>query len=164
MELIRVLSETDHGLYVVKEEVWRFGKDESSEVTMVVAYNPEGKYIGEPHVAKYLCDKMGIAPTVRDPSLSVCTIGFSEKLQKWFGWSHRAIFGFQPGDVVKEGDATCDYLPIGFKAKTWLDARRMADAFAQSVSSKREMGLASEAMWQDSLRQGLDTVFGLQSS
>ena len=31
-------------------------------------------------------------------------LGFSEKEQKWYGWSHRAIHGFGIGDTVKKGD------------------------------------------------------------
>lgn len=37
----------------------------------------------------------------------VVNYGFSEKLQKWFGWSHRGIFGFGIGSEVKFGD--CAY-------------------------------------------------------
>ena len=35
--------------------------------------------------------------------------GFSEKEQKWYGWSHRAIYGFEIGSEVKKGD--CAYVP-----------------------------------------------------
>lgn len=38
----------------------------------------------------------------------VVNYGFSEKLQKWFGWSHRGIYGFGIGSEVKFGD--CAYL------------------------------------------------------
>ena len=61
-------------------------------------------------------------------------VGFSEKEKKWYGWSHRAIFGFGIGSEVKEGDCCEGYLPIGFKAKTLEDAKKMAEAFAESVS------------------------------
>lgn len=61
-------------------------------------------------------------------------LGFSEKEQKWYGWSHRAIFGFGIGDEVKEGDCCASELPIGFKAKTLEDAKKMAEAFSESVS------------------------------
>ncbi len=36
-------------------------------------------------------------------------IGFSEKEQKWYGWSHRAIYGFAIGSQVQKGD--CGYQP-----------------------------------------------------
>jgi len=77
-------------------------------------------------------------------------IGFCPKEQKWYGWSHRAIFGFGIGSIAKEGDCVCssgwtdEYLkdhpeadrslPAGFTAKTLNDAKRMAIAFADSVA------------------------------
>lgn len=35
----------------------------------------------------------------------------------WYGWSHRAIYGFQPGVRVEEN------LPVGFIAESEEDAR-----------------------------------------
>lgn len=79
-------------------------------------------------------------------------VGFSPKYQKWYGWSYRAIYGFGIGDVVAEGDITTtsgyvedfelehpdiafkNVLPIGFKAETLEDAKKMAIAFAAAVS------------------------------
>ena len=84
------------------------------------------------------------------PTHKVCSIGYQPETAKWWGWSHRARYGFAIGDVVKEGDltATSGYieeyeiqhpeenksLPVGFKALTTYDAKRMAIAFALSVS------------------------------
>ena len=34
-------------------------------------------------------------------------VGFSPKDNKWYGWSHRAIFGFEIGSTCKKGD--CHY-------------------------------------------------------
>jgi hypothetical protein len=128
-----------------------------------LAYTSEGNYIGTPKMAKMLCGKYGIKPelkqTIQDlmfeklegePNVRhTCCIGFSEKDNKWYGWSHRAMHGFAVGDEVKEGDCcassgfTEEYLkghpeedkslPVGFKAKSLGDARRMAIAFADSV-------------------------------
>lgn len=76
---------------------------------------------------------------LRTAGSSVCSMGFSESQQKWYGWSHRAVAGFGVGDKVKSG-STCTTategwaLPVGFKAKTLEDARRMAAAHAESVS------------------------------
>lgn len=39
-----------------------------------------------------------------DRERPVANIGFSEKENKWYGWSHRAIFGFTIGSEVKFGD------------------------------------------------------------
>ena len=81
---------------------------------------------------------------------NVACIGFSEKEQKWYGWSHRAIYGFGVGHIVKDGDAgtdsgwTKEYLeqhpeadlsvPVGFEVKDMEDAKRCAIAFAEAVS------------------------------
>jgi len=119
---------------------------------------PEGHYVGNPRLAHRLMVLHGIKPEPRtpaDPSSNggrgrTCSIGFCEREQKWYGWSHRAIFGFGIGDVVKEGDCTAssgwteeylaehpeadESLPVGFQAKSLEDAKRMAIAFAESVS------------------------------
>ena len=114
------------------------------------AYTPNGHYIGNPKDAFPLCRTRGIIPERREPHSNVCSIGFSQKDGKWYGWSHRAIYGFKPGDVVEKGSCCADSgwteewladhpedsraLPVGFKAKDWADARKMAVAFAASVS------------------------------
>ena len=42
-----------------------------------------------------------------NPGDNVPCIGFSTMEQKWYGWSHRAIYGFGIGSLVKNGD--CGY-------------------------------------------------------
>ncbi|MHA1170008.1 MAG: hypothetical protein ACTSRU_19440 [Candidatus Hodarchaeales archaeon] len=37
------------------------------------------------------------------------SLGFSSKDQKWYGWSHRAFYGFKVGSTVSKGD--CAYTP-----------------------------------------------------
>ena len=54
-------------------------------------------------------DEHGIKPERIRPDDYSCCIGFSEKEQKWYGWSHRAIHGFGIGSTVKKGD--CAYVP-----------------------------------------------------
>ncbi|NQY81945.1 MAG: hypothetical protein HRT36_02640 [Alphaproteobacteria bacterium] len=80
---------------------------EGDERTLERAKNKNGQYIGIPKEAKRLCDEMGIAPETISEKHNVCSIGFCAKDQKWFGWSHRAIFGFGVGSKVKKGD--CAY-------------------------------------------------------
>ena len=114
----------------------------------LAAYTKNGEYIGDKETADYLCNERRITPTVT-PGNPVCNIGFCESEQKWYGWSHRALYGFGIGDEVAEGDCTAssgwtdEYLaehpeddlslPVGFKAKTLEDAKHMAIAFAESV-------------------------------
>ena len=87
--------------YVLAEET---SHDFGEPITMTVARTPDGAYIGNKDWAEKLCDKWGIKPELRSPELSVCSIGFNEKEEKWYGWSHRAIYGFGVGSKVKKGD------------------------------------------------------------
>lgn len=104
---------------------------------MAHAETPAGDYIGSAKDAHFLCRKKGIAPEKADPESSVCSIGFCKKEQKWYGWSHRAIFGFGIGSEVKRGD--CAYVPEEFGRGEWTaetldDAKQMAMDFAEDVS------------------------------
>ena len=67
------------------------------------AYNNCGDYIGSPDEAEKLF-KRGINPELIDDSYQVCSIGFCKDEEKWYGWSHRAIYGFGIGSKVKKGD------------------------------------------------------------
>jgi hypothetical protein len=131
----KVLSVKKCDGYELRTELWDMsGPNGGDPIEVTMAYTPSGDYIGEPKVAEMLCDKRGIRPEKSDPSHCVCSIGKSEKDGKWWAWSHRALFGFKIGDEVEEGDCIAGYLPIGFKAKTEADAKKMAIAFARSVS------------------------------
>ena len=62
-------------------------------------------------------------------------VGFSPKDNKWYGWSHRAIYGFGIGSECKKGD--CHYVgstPGEWIAKTMEDAKQMAIDFNNGVS------------------------------
>lgn len=113
--------------------------------------NVDGGYIGGEREYKFLVEDKGLILIQKaEPSDNTCSIGYQPKENKWYGWSHRAIQGFTIGDVVKEGDLTTtsgyveEYriqhpdedmsLPVGFKALTLKDAKRMAIAFAKAVS------------------------------
>jgi len=140
--------------------VTKFGEEGSNTIHFMTSiYTPEGHYVGDPKFAIPLIMQKGIKPElipdefcqqIEDKPTRCCSIGFCEKEQKWYGWSHRSMYGFGIGDEVKEGDATSSSgltdeclaqhpewylsLPVGFKAKTLEDAKRMAIAFADSVS------------------------------
>ncbi len=62
-------------------------------------------------------DKLGHFPkfgitehvsSIWQPGKPIC-IGFNPDEKKWYGWSHRAIFGFGVGSECKRGD--CHYRP-----------------------------------------------------
>jgi len=152
-DVVKVLKVRNYkaGYQVRTEEILTHLEDKPKghSFLMKSAYTPEGLYIGNTRTAYRLCKKRGIKPELADHNDDVCSIGFCEREQKWYGWSHRAIYGFGIGDEVKEGDCTNssgltkEYLeehpeenlslPVGFKAKDLDDAKRMAIAFAYSV-------------------------------
>ncbi len=140
--------------YVLRTEMVEM--DECPTITIQSAYTPDGRYIGNGKSAYFLCKTKGIKPELSpqtekhcESPKPACSIGFCEKDKKWYGWSHRAIFGFGVGDTVEEGDCTASSgwtdewlaehpeddlrLSVGFIAQTLNDAKRMAIAFASSV-------------------------------
>jgi hypothetical protein len=136
--------------YEIRHELIDGKEFGGGDVVLHSAYTPNGDYVGDPKMARLLVAKKGIAPEKADPKHDVCSIGYSEKDGKYYGWSHRAICGFKIGDKVKRGDLTSssgwtdEYLkehpevgralPEGFEAKNKGDTRRMAIAFAEAVS------------------------------
>lgn len=76
---------------------------------MLSAYSTiDDSYIGDPDYAEKL-EQMGIAPQTV-PGSTVSCIGFCEKENRWYGWSHRAMCSFGIGSEVKRGD--CAYTPV----------------------------------------------------
>lgn len=128
-----LIEEIDRGPYVMRRELW-YHHSTQEPTEMFQAYTHDGHYIGDEKTAKMLCVKYGIAPELSDEDHQVCSIGYSEREGRWYGWSHRAIYGFKVGDKVKEGD--CGYNPeVGeWTAETNEDAKQMAIQFADSVS------------------------------
>lgn len=95
-------------------------------------------------------------------------VKFDKDKQKWFGWSHRGKAGFGVGSVVKKGDVIEDEsegekfykdgkgFKAGFKAKTLEDAKKMAELYAERMSSKKIISfnpdVEHEAMQRDFAR------------
>lgn len=120
IEVTEILSSKNYAAgYVIRRELWKNFTEEPLE--MKVAYTPDGDYIGDSKWAYRLCKVHGVKPELRTANSSVCSIGFSERQQKWFGWSHRAIYGFGIGSETKRGD--CSYHPTD-KADFLLDTIR----------------------------------------
>ncbi len=71
--------------------------------TRVAVSTIDGGCIGDLDTARML-EHRGIAPQLIDDKHKVCSIGFCDKDQKWYGWSHRAICGFGVGSKVEKGD------------------------------------------------------------
>lgn len=133
MEVTKVLSVRRFKCgYEVRREMWDHGDVDETE--MCTAYTPSGDYIGDPKDAYRLVHERGIQPQPRKrkKTPSVCSIGYSVKDGKWYGWSHRAIYGFKVGSKVKKGN--CGYRGKEWAAETTADAKKMAMDFAESVS------------------------------
>ena len=109
--------------YVIKDEVWEHNGDKTPILRQ--AYNFNDEYIGDSKLAYRLFHRYGIEHTEKVwPSSNICSIGFSPKEQKWYGWSHRALYGFGIGSKVEVGD--CGYHPSNpdeflEKVRKWHD-------------------------------------------
>jgi hypothetical protein len=62
-------------------------------------------------------------------------VGFSPKDGKWYGWSHRAIYGFEIGSECKKGD--CHYIPDTPEKLIDDHAEFFADISEQSANQRR---------------------------
>lgn len=118
---------------------------------IIMAYNMEGKFIGDEKDAKFFCCKLGVIPETYGEN-KVCSIGFNKDEQAWYGWSHRAISPpFKVGYSIDDPDHLCcssgwtaDYLaahpeanlslPLGFTANNLDDCKRLAIAYADAVA------------------------------
>lgn len=138
---VTVLKEILHPLYVEKIERWvmRHQDPKDAPVRMHNGYNHDNKYIGDIETTRTLCDKYGIKPEIKTPDSTVCSVGYSEKDNKWYGWSHRALIGFKIGDKLFEdtfGDDKTPYIEHGEKTiETLEQARESAIRFADSVAN-----------------------------
>jgi len=97
----------ERGYLIRTEQVYQDG-DEDNEFEMKTAFTMNEEYIGDPEWAERLYN-MGIVPQLASPKHKVCSVGYCEKEDKWYGWSHRAISGFGVGSEVTRGH--CAYKP-----------------------------------------------------
>lgn len=109
-----------------------YGVPETEGFVMVSAFTPTGAYIGDENDAIALVDR-GIKPELANPTDNVCSVGFCEADQKWYGWSHRAMSGFGVGDKMFV-DFTDALDPLYEGTITSLEeARQSAANFADAV-------------------------------
>jgi len=80
-------------------------------------------------------DWLGIKGQSLSKDSTVHSYGKAESDSKWYGWSHRAIYGFGVGDTVKAGTIGNDHEGAkDFVIKTDDQAKDMAIAFAKDVA------------------------------
>jgi hypothetical protein len=127
----------EFGYYSKTEKITYPG---SKPFTTTSFYTIDGDYyIGDEKWAKMLTQKRGltkIQTSFKDSK--VANIGFNEKEQKWYGWSHRAMFGFGIGDKIFKEQFGNDHTKFSEhgdkKIETLSDAKLAAGRFAEYVS------------------------------
>jgi hypothetical protein len=110
MKVKKVLDTILFKTCIVRREIIESEAPDGSDFEWKAAYSlVDGSYIGDCDNADYF-EKKGILPqAIPGSGNKVSSIGFCKEEQKWYGWSHRAIFGFGVGSRVKRGD--CAYQP-----------------------------------------------------
>jgi hypothetical protein len=132
------------GYFYCKELVDDSDYGGDGNLEMVCCYSDHnGQYMGDARTARYLCHKnqireIQLAEPKDAPPSKCCSIGFREKDQRWFGWSHRAMVGFGIGDKVFEEDFGDDHTPFvqhgKVEIKNMEQAKLAAIRFAEYVS------------------------------
>lgn len=125
------VKEFRRGSYVIRHERWTMEGEPPRDATfMKSAYSiQDGSYIGSTKIAHRLWKKYGIEKFYsRGPGKVTC-IGYNPTTKTWYGWSHRAIFGFRKG---QKKPRKC--LPNEGREYVIANPKRAAAAFAASVS------------------------------
>lgn len=75
-------------------------------------------------------------------------VGFSPKDKKWYGWSHRAIFGFKVGSTCKKGD--CHYRGVTVDDEIEDAIRFWSDPGHINVKAERDINnpLLLQVTWE----------------
>lgn len=107
--------------YTVWNEEIGDGSEKYPVVSVLSAYNHNDEFIGAPAWAEHLAI-LGIAPEIRqevndrvqnDGRGYVCSIGFNEKEQTWYGFVPGKILGFKVRHKTKLGDVA--FIPSNFE-------------------------------------------------
>lgn len=114
----------------VRDRTVEVGRD---EVTMTICRSLQDEsYVGPPDDAHRFICRYGIERFYAPPGCKVAAVGRTGD-GRWYGWPHRAIFGFRPGEPVENVSLLPGY-EVGYVPVTEADARRLATVFAESVS------------------------------
>jgi len=139
----KTLKETKQPPYIIRDVLYINCPGGIDELEMKdVVFNMDDVYIGDLRdgLTKEIM-KLSLECHPSAEGHSVCSLGYSPKEDKWYGWSHRAMYGWQVGDLYEEGDSGFEYIPEEKKQNNvWkigniTEAKEAAKYFAKSVSS-----------------------------
>lgn len=118
----------------------KMGFEDDPDATMTSYFSKvDGGYIGSKDTVDMLT-RYGIIPQRAKPTNKVCSIGYNHTEEKWYGWSHRAIYGFGVGSEVKKGD--CAYTPtdwadfLDYSIRFWSDEYKINVTAVKSVDEE----------------------------
>ena len=142
MKKIRQIE--SHATYDIWEVVLTSGDATQPPLSTAMSFSKDGACIGDRKDGRFWASQ-GVTPEKATPESKGASIGWQENGQKWWGWSHRAKYGFGIGSTVTKGDmlAGSGMQPhdkgdkgyrVGYVAKTLEDAKKMAICFAGRVS------------------------------
>lgn len=90
----KILSIKKTPCYLIVKEMT--GNDWGKPFPIEYAVTPSGDYLGDVKMAYRLVNKYGISVFEKtDVMHSVCSIGYNLAKKLWYGWSHRAIYGYK---------------------------------------------------------------------
>ena len=91
---VELHGERQIGPYIIRDETMDNGSGRPHRWKM--AYSETGLYIGRSREAWHLWKRYGIERFYNASGEgSVANVGWSPTKKKWYGWSHRAIYGFK---------------------------------------------------------------------
>lgn len=125
--------------YEVREESVTISEGEEP-IVLKSCYSPKGDYLGDQETVVHLIKTYKISQfeTQKDSPNRVVSMGYSAVAKKWYGWSHRAIFGFGIGDKIFEAEFGNDHTSFAEHGSVTIEtleqAHQAASAFAEYVS------------------------------
>lgn len=178
MEVVRIVSERNLPfLCVLREQEVRFPRldfvgltagadaiasemqavaDAAPETTIMVSgYNRHGHYIGDEKTTRFIVLECKISPEIANPGDHICSVGWCDSERKWYGWSHRAMFGFGIGETIKKGDCAYrapDSDSFGRQVMDFhLDDERwyLDRQYKEAVNARGERGVLISAIYSD---------------
>lgn len=121
------ISKIRKGNVYICIELWSMSVADTP-IPMIAVRNLSGDYIGRLEDYADYKHRFGIETfELRNKNHNTCTLGFSPTQNKWYGWSHRAIFGFTVGskitkyssgytpdtfELFKEEPSICSFLDV----------------------------------------------------